>query len=105
MSKYREPTADECSEHAEVQISETVRGYACWYPSMGGYAGKAVAWCNDDEGCIELLVWHDGQFPFGDDATDQWGREPVELHHCSPDQFVVFGQWLDTLDEPTTGEV
>ncbi len=96
----REPTSDECSRRAKVTLTEGMAGWACWYPQMGGYTGKAVA-VNDHE-CINVYVWHDGQFPFGD--PDDYGqpREPVKLHHCDPDQFVGFGNFLA---EVATGEV
>lgn len=113
MSEYREPTSDECSARAVVQLTDEIRGHACWYPSMGGYVGKAVATIRDGDGCVDLYVWHDGDFPFGDDSPDVWGepRGPVELHHCEPDQFEAFGRWLGALassvsllDEPASGE-
>jgi hypothetical protein len=107
MSKYREPTSDECSAHAVVHLTDEIHGYACWYPSMGGYVGKAVATVEDDEGCVELYVWHDGEFPFGDDSPhDPRGpRGPVQLHHCSPDQFEAFGRWLGGLEPPAATKV
>jgi hypothetical protein len=99
MGEHREPTADECSAGAVVQLTDTLRGYACWYPQMGGYVGKAVAVVPDDSGCIDVYVWHDGQFPFsGEDEGRGRPTSPVELHHCDPDQFIRFGQLLDGLE-------
>jgi hypothetical protein len=71
---------------------------ACWYPQIGGYAGKAVV-MTDDDGCADVWVWHDGQFPFRslDDADDGPPRSPVLLHHCDGGGFIRFGQLLERL--------
>jgi len=59
---------------------------------MGGSVGKSVVFfCrddNDEDGCVEVLVWHGGEFPFSD------GENPRELHHCVADQFIEFGKFL-----------
>ncbi len=79
-------------------------GTACWYPQMGGYVGKALA-VPTGAGCVDVYVWHDGEFPFaGDDNTpvtvvdaNGWvgpRRGPVCLHHCDGAQFVAFGEFL-----------
>lgn len=96
---YREPTSDECATHAPVQLTEDLSGYASWYPQMGGYVGKAVAVVDDT--CVDVYVWHDGEFPFGQDP-DGWGRHdsPLRLHHCDPDQFIAFGHFLNTVLTP-----
>jgi hypothetical protein len=101
----REPTAEECSAHTPVTLDETLSGVACWYPQMGGYWGKAVAVA--DGGCVDVYVWHDGDFPFGED-----GRPPVELHHCDGGQFVAFGQFLEAFtqesaipEEPASSQI
>jgi hypothetical protein len=88
-----EPTAEQCSAAALVP-----GGQACWYPSAGGYAGKAVA-AADEDGCTDVWVWHDGQFPFRslDDRDEGPPRSPVLLHHCNPDDFIRFGQFLGRL--------
>src|SRR4051812_22027623 len=98
-----EPTSDECSKRTAVEWvdnSGTVRkGFACWYPQMGGYVGKCVVELGDKvDDCFEAYVWHDGEFPFGDD-----GSTPVCLHHCAAQQFINFGQHvLDRFTkEPT----
>jgi hypothetical protein len=78
-----EPTAQECTEHAQVGP-----GVAAWYPQMGGYVAKALAVPADDSRCLDVYVWHDGDFPFGD------GENPVELHHCNGKQFIEFGMFL-----------
>lgn len=88
----RYPSASECSSNAEID-----GGRACWYPSMGGYAARAVAVPdradNGEAPCWSIYVWHDGDFPFGDD------RPPRELHHCDPGDFVRFGRLIDSFDE------
>lgn len=98
----KRPTYDEAHEHAPVQLDDGRTGFAGWYPQMGGYSGLCVA--VQDGGCWDVHVWHDGEFPFGDDDTDRWGepRKPVEMHHCDPGQFVQFGKWLESLE--TEGE-
>jgi len=57
---------------------------------MGGYCGKAVAVLYKDIGCFDVYVWHDGEFPFGDES-------PTRLHHCDPGQFVRFGEEIIKL--------
>jgi hypothetical protein len=73
-------------------------GRACWYPSVGGYAGKAIA-AADEDGGVDVWVWHDGQFPFCslDDTGGGPPRSPVLLHHCMPDDFVRFGKFMEQL--------
>lgn len=100
------PTEDQASEHAKVFENDQYAAYACWYPQMGGYIAKAIAifdksWKEDANGsrqggCIDVRIWHDGEFPFAGDAKDAMGNplKPVQLHHCDPMQFVRFGEWL-----------
>lgn len=98
----KQPTGEDCCANAKVLETQTVVGYACWYPQMGGYCGKAVAvfdkhWTEYksgavEGGCIDVYVWHDGEFPFGE-------GEPVELHHCNPQQFIDFGEFLKTIND------
>lgn len=103
------PTADQCATHAVVFRQGPTVGYALWYPQMGGYVGKAVALLDTHAGpvldttatqggCVDVLVWHDGEFPFGPDD-----EAPRLLHHCDPDQFVHFGETLARLqaDQPS----
>ena len=97
-----EPTTDQCTNKELVFEDEHRRGFAVWYPQMGGYAGKAVALLDKrwtifshgavQGGCIDVLVWHDGEFPFDGDS-------PRELHHCDPQQFIDFGEALAELNE------
>ncbi|HEY5986432.1 MAG TPA: hypothetical protein VIV12_08660 [Streptosporangiaceae bacterium] len=88
-----EPTAEECSEHRPFEVDGET-GIACWYPQMGGYVGKAVA--VPVGGCVDVYVWHDGEFPFGDDTP------PVVLHHCDGAQFVQFGEFLQSIQQDGT---
>lgn len=97
-----QPTDKQCDALEVVFQNEHKIGYAIWYPQRGGYAGKAVAivdkaWREHpngtrEGGCIDVLVWHDGEFPFGD-------GNPQEIHHCDPYQFIEFGHSLVYLNE------
>ena len=106
MIPPREPTPEECDYNGVVCQDGEQIGYATWYPQMGGYCGKAVAVCckswtetshgSRTGGCIDVYVWHDGEFPFseGDD-----GRSPAVIHHCDPQQFIEFGEKLKRLND------
>lgn len=85
--RMREPTAEECSNRRPVMLDDERTGLACWYPQMGGYVAKAVV--VRDGSCVDVYVWHDGQFPFSEE-----GRSPACLHHCDGEQFVRFGEFL-----------
>ena len=103
----KEPTAEQCSAREKVYEDESLVGYAIWYPQMGGYVGKAVAlldkeWSERADGarmggCFDVLVWHDGSFPFSDEYSDR-PVQPARLHHCDPDQFIEFGQAVAELN-------
>ncbi len=89
-----QPTSEQCSANAPIAWQgRTV--YACWYPQMGGYVGRAVIdpagpgdIVDEDntDGCFDVWVWHDGEFPF------DGPRRPAQLHHCSGEQFIRFGE-------------
>ena len=97
----RQPTPEECSANVEIFRTDYDVGYACWYPQMGGYGGRAVAvftigWTerpggSRSGGCVDVYVWHDGEFPFNED----YGRVPALVHHCAPEQFITFGEWME----------
>jgi hypothetical protein len=88
-----QPTAEQCSTNAEIRVGDCV-GYACWWPQTGGYSGKALVMVDSND-CLDVLVWHDGAFPFdGHCQNCRDPRSPVELHHCDGEQFVRFGQFL-----------
>jgi hypothetical protein len=87
-----EPTAEACSAGTLTTVvvnGERIEGYATWYPQMGGYGAKALV--IPSGGCFDVLVWHDGEFPFGD------GRKPASLHHCDARQFIEFGEFVAKL--------
>lgn len=98
---FSEPTSEQCTTNAKVFEDGSRVGYAIWYPQMGGYVGRAIAvldkeWMQRDDGaafggCIDVLIWHDGEFPFGE-------GEPREIHHCDPEQFIRFGEKLKELN-------
>lgn len=94
-----EPTSDQCTSNESLTLADGRRAMACWYPQMGGYVGKALL--VDDGGCVDVYVWHDGQFPFSGDDYDIGPREnPVELHHCDPSQFIRFGEVAARFADP-----
>ena len=100
----KEPTGEQCSKHVKVFESDLQLGYAIWYPQMGGYAGKAVALIDKgwklfkngsaNGGCLDVYIWHDGQFPFESDVSDA-----IIIHHCNPAQFIDFGTTLKRLND------
>lgn len=100
----KEPTPEQCKSNDVVYETEYKVGYAIWYPQMGGYIGRAVAVMDKNwteypgggrsGGCVDVYVWHDGEFPFSED-----GRDPYLVHHCSPEQFVTFGELLESLND------
>lgn len=83
----QQPTSEQATSKAEVILADGRKGYCCWYPQMGGYVGIAIVIPTGD--CFDVLVWHDGDFPFDDD--DDCHDGPVTLHHCSAGQFISFG--------------
>ena len=86
----REPTGDECS--ANAQIGPEL--WAAWYPQMGGYVGRAVLhiWPDTTNNeCFEAWVWHDGEFPFSKDTSEQ---SPAHIHHCMAQQFITLGEFV-----------
>lgn len=83
-----EPTSDQCSAH--TKLGDGI--YACWYPQMGGYVSHAIVMINDEkDGCFEAYVWHDGEFPFNDEAA---GDRVKHIHHCEAQQFIDFGNFV-----------
>lgn len=99
MNYPDEPTPEQCTARAEVAPFDGRRAFACWYPQMGGYVGKAVVLPSvghdGRDGCFEVYVWHDGEFPFFDGEERTWDfapPSPAHLHHCAAEQFVRFGQ-------------
>ena len=88
---WTRPTSEQCSNNDELTTPHpyvgTVRGVAAWYPQMGGYVGACII--EPLGGCVDVYVWHDGEFPFGD-------GDPTRLHHCDGNQFIEFG---DTVIE------
>ena len=99
VSEITEPSSEECSAHQKVFEDDACVGYATWYPQMGGYVGKAVALLSKSAseeagGCFDVLVWHDGEFAFGDED-----EKPRRLHHCDPAQFIRFGTDVASLSK------
>lgn len=98
--ELKEPTCEQCSANEKVAEDDHTVSYAIWYPQMGGYVGKAIATFakgEGTEGCFDVLVWHDGEFPF----RGEGGKQPCQLHHCAAGQFVDFGEAVAELQEAT----
>ena len=56
-----------------------------WAPQVGGYSSPALVHSfQHGEGCFDVDVYHDGEFP-QDDCQ-------ASFHCCSAEQFVKFGQ-------------
>jgi hypothetical protein len=91
----REPTHEECTKHAQVQLTDELGGWASWYPQMGGYVSHCVVVVDDT--CVDVYVWHNGDFPFT--GNDGWGeaQSPALIHHCDGEQFVRFGEFVAQL--------
>lgn len=89
-----EPTAEACDKAWRGEWNG-IPTLALWYPQMGGYVGKAVAVRDDD--CLDVYVWHDGEFPFTEADHQPWEGTagPARLHHCDPGQFIGFGKVLE----------
>lgn len=96
MRNIQEPTAEQCTARAALGDGF----YALWYPQMGGYVSKAVVHCDGPDGCLEVWVWHDGEFPFSDADADDWTGEPKKpkhLHHCDAEQFRRFADDIASI--------
>ncbi len=96
------PSAEECDVNSQVFEDEDYVGYAAWYPSMGGHPGKSIIvmqkeWVEIPEtgarlgGCFTVWLWHGGEFLLSDE------QEPQVLHHCEPNDFIVFGHTVARL--------
>lgn len=86
-----EPTSEQCDKNTIVEY-DGVRYLATWYPQIGGSAAKCAVRFDmgSNNRCFDCFVWHDGEFPFS-------GGNPVELHHCDPEQFIRFGELVKRL--------
>jgi len=102
MSELNQPSGKQCDKREKVFETEYEIGYAMWYPQMGGYCGKCIVifdkkWVKKVDygigGCIDVYIWHDGDFPFHE------GENPVELHHCDPQQFIDFGRDVKKIND------
>lgn len=109
-----EPTGKQCETNAAIEWPGG-RGFACWYPQMGGYVGRCVVQLGSvqfepgggerdpTERCFDAWIWHDGDFPFREAGDDP--RSPIRLHHCMAEQFVRFGELVNSLARGERGGV
>lgn len=109
-------TPPEKLDTGEVEVVKGEVRYATYaYPQMGGYCARSVitfskvtgamgAEGQEDPGCFNAEVWHDGEWPFGGDKVGrvtgkcdscqypyEYEAGPSFLHHCSAEQFVDLG--------------
>lgn len=91
------PSGEDCETNKLIYETKLVRGYAIWYPQMGGNVGRAIVMIDkkgdvmiDKKGdeCFEVFVWHDGKHPL----SEEDGDVPIRIHHCSAEQFIEFGK-------------
>lgn len=86
------PTYEQIDKGFVGELDNGDRYTAKWYPQMGGYG--SVCWVisltnpEPDLPCFDVIVFHDGQFPFDPEK----GREGFLLHHCDHEQFIKFGR-------------
>lgn len=97
MDIVRKPTGDECNDNKLMGEDANYWYFAGWYPQMGGSHGIAILRVykntQDEDSCFDVFVWHDGDFPFDS------GGDPIELHHCSAEQFIEFGNLVKRLQK------
>lgn len=86
-----EPTVEQCHRNAEVGQYL----WAFWWPTMGGYAGKAVVRSGPGDCCQTVWVWHDGEFPFAGAGT-----EPARFTVGDTGEWIKLGHFLGSLPGP-----
>lgn len=95
-----DPTHEQCSANERIQLGDGRWATAAWYPSMGGYVSHCLIVKEVDSECVEVFVWHDGEFPFRPESS-YWPGEPVRspsrLHHCNPASFIGFGKLAERV--------
>lgn len=91
MKTMKRPSNDECDSNKVFSETDEDIVFAAWYPQMGGYSSvciiRASKYANLNNECFDVLVWHDGEFPF----SGECGRSPTEIHHCVAEQFIELG--------------
>jgi hypothetical protein len=92
----REPSPQECDGRSAIGDG----WHALWFPNIGGYVGRAAAKF-DEDGCCDVFVWHDGQFPFSSDGDRDWdgrAKSPALLHISDIDDFKHFVLNLEEIE-------
>lgn len=87
------PTAEQCSAGLRVEVDDDTAATAAWWPQTGGYVGRCWIVSGrhvEPDSCVDVHVWHDGQFPFAED-----GRSPTVLHLCVAAQFREFADAIE----------
>lgn len=80
----RLPTSEEC-ESMHIEDGWT----AFWHMQWGGYCARAWMKAYPD-GCFDVLVFHDGEFPRND-------APPAEYHYCASHQLRDMADLADRL--------
>lgn len=95
MKPTRVPTPAECSTHAGFdQTPEGWTWFAIWFPQVGGSGTPAAVCIIPNDGCFELAIYTDGEFP-----TD---KDPIRWHCCDAAQFVRFGNAVAEMISPAS---
>lgn len=115
MTHPPQPTNDQCRDRARLpdfDMSGTLCPcFATYYPQMGGYVSRAVVVVlpaetkGETDGCFDVYVWHDGEFPFDENDPGNHRGPVAYLHHCMPSQFINFGQFVLDRQEQINKEL
>lgn len=65
-------------------------------PQVGGYSAVMCVRTAREDGCFDVTVWHDGEFPHGGESDDP-PQKPVELHGCTAWQWLRWAGRLAAL--------
>lgn len=96
MKDINEPTTEQCRNNTIWTDEDGFRYLTFYWPQMGGYSAKALARISteEDEGCVMVWVWHDGEFPFTESEREfeNKPKSPAVLHICD------FEDWLQAIE-------
>lgn len=96
----RKPTAEECNDNITVHSRDSIdgyraRGYACWFPHIGGCVVPAVVvFGGAEEMCCDLLLWIRKDQAINMNHNED---EPIVLHLCDVQQLKHFAQSISAI--------